>query len=365
MKKIGIIALCFIILGTGMILYGYFSHEESVVSNEEPVVSNEEPVVNTGVNGIKVAERYLAPEWDYSKKSSNTPIYGLNSIIFTSTRDFNDQIEELLSQIEYEREELRWTKPDDALMSLIETDPLFKEIKSTTNTMYSLYSLEGKIGEYYGKYTQQLTEHFVDYIIFDENVPDGFFISGIKNHMPRPVKVFVNFKPKTKESDCAIEKLQDFDEEKLLEVGRQLIGDEREVVIAQYLECDLNNDQKVEKIVNYNNFLSDPDVDEYLQDRESESIWQEKYYSILVILDDEYQPIGFIQSMPDFSGLDDNLQAYQIGETVVQYIVDLDNDEQMEIISFARGWEYDDYLFSKLTTDNVKSYYQRFFWVYY
>jgi hypothetical protein len=401
MKKIGIIALCFVLLGTGVFLYKHSSNEAPVVSIEgnnlqEPVEGDnlakiepegdsldtdeeedlsdtnendekkeEESVVDTGNSTvIQAAERYLAPELDWSAEYSSTPIYGLYSIILSRTRDFNDSIEEILSEIEYEREEARSLKPDEALMSLIETESLFAQIKSKTNTMYSLYSLDGKIGEYYGKYTQQLIEHFVDYIIFDEDAPDGFFISGTQNHMPQPVKVFVNCKLSAKERDLEIRKLREFDEEKLLEVGRQLIGEEREVIIAQYLECDLNNDQKVEKIVNYNNFISDPDVDEYLIGDQPKNSWQEKYYSILVILDDHYQPLGFIQNMPDFSGID-NLQAYEIGRTAVQYLVDIDNDNQMEIISFRRGWEYDDYLFSKFTADKVESYYQRYFWIFY
>ena len=406
MKKIGIIALCFVLLGTGIFLYKHSSNEEPVISIEgnnlqesgegdnlaelepkgdlpdaEGDLSDEEEglsgtnendenkedknVVDTGNSTvIKVAERYLAPELDWSAEYSSTPIYGLYSIILSRTRDFNDSIEEILSEIEYEREEERSLKPDEALMSLIETEPLFAQIKSKTNTMYSLYSLDGKIGEYYGKYTQQLLEHFVDYIIFDEDAPDGFFISGTQNHMPRPVTVFANCKLSAKGRDFKTQKLREFDEEKLMEVGRQLIGDEREVVIAQYLECDLNNDQKVEKIVNYNNFIPDLDVDKNLIGDQSKNSWQEKYYSILVILDDHYQPLGFIQNMPDFSGID-NLQAYAIGRTAVQYIVDIDNDNQMEVISFRLGWEYDDYLFSKLTADNVKSYYQRYFWIFY
>ncbi len=401
MKKIGIIVLCLVLLGTGIMLYKHSSNEEPVISiegnnlqesgegdnlaeiepegdlldadeeedlsdtNENDEKKEEESVVDTGNSTvIKVAERYLAPELDWSAEYSSTPIYGLYSIILSRTRDFNDSIEEILSEIEYEREAAQSLKPDEALMSLIETDPLFAQIKNTTNTMYSLYSLDGKIGEYYGKYTQQLTEHFVDYIIFDEDAPDGFFISGTQNHMPRPVKVFVNCKLSAKERDFEIRKLREFDEGKLIEVGRQLIGDEREVVIAQYLECDLNNDQKAKKIVNYNNFISDPNVDDYLIGGQPKNSWQEKYYSILVILDDQYQPLGFIQNMPNFLGID-NLQAYEIGQTAVQYLVDIDDDNQMEVISFRRGWEYDDYLFSKLTADNVKSYYRRYFWIFY
>jgi len=340
------------------------SREEFTYKHDlSEIKENDKEAVGKGETET-VVERYLPPEKDYNKKYSNTPIYGLYSIIFSSTRDFNDKIKELSAQIGYEPEEEGWNKPDDVLQSLIESDPLFQEIKSTTNTMYSLYSLEGKIGEYYGQYTRQPPEYFVDYILFDEDAPDGFFISGTQNHMPRPVKVLVNCKLSAKERDFEIRKLQDFAEEKLLDLGRQLIGDEREVVIAQYLECDLNNDQKIERIVNYNNFIPDPDVDEYLIGAEDNS-WQKKYYSIQVILDEDYQPLGYIQKMPDFSGIIYDLGAYDNGQTAVQYIVDIDNDGQMEIISFQRGWEYDNYIFSKLTEEKVESYYQRYFWVYY
>lgn len=238
------------------------------------------------------------------------------------------------------------------LLNLIENDKNYAEIKKITNKIYSVYNEDGKVGEFYGKYTQGWFSQYR--INFDEKNADGLFISGDYNHMPRKIKILVSLR-NDQRNYFTISNV-DYKDKQLIEVGKKLLSRKDGIVISQAYECDLNGDNKIEKIVNYNNAFSDANkISENYMNMKKEDF--EKYYAVIVVLNENNEVIDYIQNRPCFAieSVKDFVAYGGDLFTKVGYICDIDNDNNMEITSMLSAWEGVGYRFTKLINNMLFS----------
>lgn len=257
-----------------------------------------------------------------------------NNLTFDSNKDYDNEI-------------------NTKLMNSIENDKSFTEIKKLTNKNYSVYNEDGKIGDFYGKYSQGWFSKYC--VKFDDKKANGLFISGGYNAVPRKVNKLVSFRIDDNGKYTSI-KNGDYNISQLIEIGKKLVGREDGIVISQVYECDMDGDNKIEKIVNYNNAFSDEKKisENYMKMKKED---YEKYYSVIAVLDENNNVIDYIQDMPRFN-IDEPGDFVGFGGDLfssVNYICDIDNDNNMEIITHIPQWEGVKYRLSKLTGDLIFS----------
>lgn len=286
-----------------------------------------------------------------TRESGNEIIFGDNSIVLSNNRKLTDSIQKKIEDNKISFEPL--DSMEEKLMELIEKDERFKDIKNRANIKYSVYNIDKKIGEFEGKFTYRFGAGGGYAVHFDDKSVTGFFINGNYNHMPRKVDVYVNVE-KDENKHYTIKKYKDYNEKDVESAVENQIGPDKKIVIAQLFECDLNGDGKIEKIVNYNNALEDAGeiYENYMNVKEGD---YDNYYAIIVLLDEYNKVIDYIQDKPHFVINSASDYVDRGGEifTSVGYLLDVDNDNIMEVISFLQFWEGWGYRFSKLYNDFI------------
>ncbi|MCT4597956.1 MAG: hypothetical protein N4A50_08805 [Vallitalea sp.] len=166
-------------------------------------------------------------------------------------------------------------------------------------------------------------------MVYDNTTLDGIFVSGKYNHIPRDINRILD----TTSSDIEKHIIPDNPNllDRYMELGKHIVPNNMETVITKIIECDLDGDNELEKIVRYSNA---PEESDYLSENWFELNFS-KYYTIIVILDTNYELIDYIHNIRN---INDNM-AYTNLYTDIEYILDVDNDEEMEIISIKPGWE--------------------------
>ena len=115
-----------------------------------------------------------------------------------------------------------------------------------------------------------------------------------------------------------------------MEKGKTIVPNNLDIEIVQIIKCDLYDaDRKSEIIVNYSNVYKAPE-DAYLKKEEFN-----KYYTAVVVFDENYNVIDYIHNIFDIYSHD----GFPFLYTRVNYILDLNNDNFMDIISESRGYE--------------------------
>lgn len=331
----------------------------AVDSLKESVVSENS---STQTTSSKKSD-YVFPETSDEEKTVQIPIYGVDTIVASKTFGIDNMIEEITKALKINVNDDNKETPESPnieLMNLIESKAEFKGLKALTNVKYSIYSLEGKLGVYDGKATRDYINHCYHYIVFDKNVPKGLFVTGEQNRMPRPIQVYINFKYND-EKRAILNNLKEFDKQSIINVGKSILGNERELQIVQYIECDLNGDGKVEKIVNFNNVVNNKTFDDEILNIEKSEGIENKYYAVVVILNEDNSVYQFIHKRINLKGLD-----YQsvFHETFfnVEYICDLNGDSIMDVLSRMGGYEWYGYKTSLLFNDKITDMYKWYFW---
>lgn len=129
-------------------------------------------------------------------------------------------------------------------------------------------------------------------------------------------------------------------------MGKTIIGNDKEIIITQLIECDINNDSALEKLVTFNNAI---DNKEYILENWT-TISTEDYYSISVVLDEKNNLLGYLFDIRDVK--DSMLIGNFLSEII--YILDVDNDSDYEVITLVPGWEGLDYNIHNISLQNFK-----------
>lgn len=204
--------------------------------------------------------------------------------------------------------------------------------RSIFNKEYSVYCDDKLVGRTKGRLLivdEDGYEGVEPVVSFDTTNLEGIFLSGDYDHMPRKVNrildtTSVDVKDYVLTNNVNIV-------EKFTELGKKIVPNNMDIVITQIIECDLDGDGRLEKIVNYSNAYKDRS---YIEENWNEHVYS-NYYTIIVVFDDNYQLVDYVHNIIDIETKID----YSILFTDISYILDVNNDSRMELISIQPVWE--------------------------
>lgn len=231
---------------------------------------------------------------------------------------------------------------DNIIKERIQNEEGLATIKQLANKKYSFYNLEQKIMETKGYVTMGGFENAS--MVFDNPKEEGLFISGDYDHMPRPITVKIN--TVRKEDSYDRYDVVQYDEtvntnEIIKAIGLDMEG----LSITQLIECDIDGDNKMEKIVNINNSFEN---DKYIIENYTDIDYTD-YMVKIVILNENNEIITTIEEF-----IPRNNGAPPLGElfAIVHYVIDADNDGTYEIISETPTWEGTHYIVNQIDIKN-------------
>jgi len=303
--------------------------DAAIQNKNEEIKVLKEDISNKDETIKDLQDDIVALNKEFNKIVDETIVYGIGRIIGPSQKRLYYLTSEIFNKHNIT---LGFDNSEKAILDLIENDNRFINIKRLANTKYSMYSIDKKIGEAYGKYTW-----LHDDILFDNEINDNFYISGDYNHMPRKVDVIINSIYDGK-NNAKIVKYKDYDESVIIDIGKLVIGKDREIVISQLFESDLDGDGKIEKIVNFNNAIEE--TEEIMKNYSTKKDY-EKYYAVVMIIDESNQNYDFIQMKSSFDIKSDKDYVNNGGllYTYVKNILDVNNDNKMEVVTERPEWE--------------------------
>ncbi|WP_066498261.1 hypothetical protein [Abyssisolibacter fermentans] len=227
-------------------------------------------------------------------------------------------------------------------MQKVEESKKFDDIKQLFNKEYSIYNDNKFICKINGRLS--INDRYEPILVFDNPNLEGFYISGDYNHIPRKVNTILDVTSQDTEKHILTENPKII--EKFYKLGKNIVPNNMDIVITQIIECDLNGDGKLEKIVNYSNAYKDYNhICDFWSD-----INYSKYYTITTLFDDNYQLIDYIHNIINI----EDVKEYGKLFSQIIYIIDIDNDNKMEIISKQSGWGGTTYFIDNLNMNDRK-----------
>jgi hypothetical protein len=234
------------------------------------------------------------------------------------------------------------------IKELIANKQKYEALRELANKKYTFYSIDKKLFETNGSLT--INEWLEPFMLFDNPNETGFFISGNYNHIPRDVNVVVNMEYNDDKYD--IVKYDDSID--LNSIISAIEPESNNASITQLIECDINGDGKLEKIVNINNTYDDYN---YITTNWYELDY-DGYMAKLIILDEHNNIIQYIDSI-DEKDIKDPMEVCRLFPEIL-YVIDMNNDGVFEIITEAPIWEGTCYVLNKVNIE-LKSISQDFY----
>ncbi len=225
----------------------------------------------------------------------------------------------------------------EPIRELIANEEKYALYRELANKEYIFYGLGKKIIQSDGSLT--ITEHGDPFMVFDQSSQSGLFISGSYNHMPRDVNILVNMG-----FDGEAYTINQYSDSIDIDAMVKAIApDIKNASITQLIECDINGDGKLERIVNINNT--------YAKYKNIANNWYDwdytGYMAKLVILDEANK---LIVNIDVNEKLKDPLEVGSLFPTI-HYIIDVDNDGIFEIITEDPVWEGTHYVLNRINVE--------------
>ncbi len=225
----------------------------------------------------------------------------------------------------------------EPIRELIANEEKYALYRELANKEYTFYGLGEKLLASGGSLT--ISERGEPFMVFDQPSQSGFFISGSYNHIPRDVNILVNM-----EFDGEAYTVNQYSDSIDLDAMVKAIApDMKNASITQLIECDINGDGKLERIININNT--------YAKYNHITNNWYDLDYSgymaKLVILDEAN---NFIVNIDVNEKLEEPMEVGSLFPTI-HYIIDVDNDGVFEIITEDPIWEGTHYVLNRINVE--------------
>lgn len=261
------------------------------------------------------------------KQFTSDIVFVWNDTPFGKPRKYFD---EWLNQLE-----LKYDYFNDGFNPKILTEEEVKELDEFNNIFNKEYSVYD-INKFVGKTNARLSivdrdgyEGVEPVMVYNNPSIEGIFISGEYNHTPREINTILDTTSSNVDDHIILDNpnlLQRYSE-----LGKNIVPDNMEIVITHIIECDLDGDDKLERIVKYSNAPKD---NHYISENWFKLDFS-NYYTIIVLFDDNYQLVDYVHNITNIN----DKMAYMNLFTDISYILDIDDDGEMEIISIKPQWE--------------------------